>query len=546
MLRFFALVLLLAVSCQAQFSNLATTDTGDEVFLYTSLREAGSEQTRTSKIFALDEDGLHPLVEFKHGHPIHGSSPPTKIGVSGDGTLVAYDVRLPCLGGSSCWLRELSTGHLLDRGPGTETRPGPHLRISRNGRYILTWPSPGAMGSSPPAITDVTNGQSTTLEGLHCGQGSIASDGSALCAASRELFQVSPAGTIRNLGEIAVTEQRVDALTLSDSGTVAVYETLPDRRLFVLDVATGATTQLGPNDRESYGATLSNDGQWVLYLSVIGETPRLFFSRYDGSFWKQLLPSGVGVGEAALSGDGRVAWASTEDGRLLKIDTDTREVTEILAPPVIDEVSGRLVPGSLMHLHVWNMGNRIEMNGQEAPFYAGESSDIFVQVPWDLPKPEEERWFSMVTFPVVIRLVPPDGSLLESAVTRDYRSYYPAPFLDPMHEDWSGFVTPETPPRPGEVIHIYTTGLGPVDCPIETGQAAPVDRLCRPIRTIEWDYWWTSTDSMPAEILFAGLAPGLVGLYQIDAKVPEQPPANRLKLIADRYGEYVLADFIVR
>ena len=167
-----------------------------------------------------------------------------------------------------------------------------------------------------------------------------------------------------------------------------------------------------------------------------------------------------------------------------------------------------------------------------------------MQVPWELPHPPADRGW-----PYVIVSVSRTDSELEAATsefTTFYTPYNPAALLQPVHQDWTGFVSDDSPALPGEILHIYTSGLGPVDCPIRTGEPAPLDRLCHTVRPIEWDYWWTATDSVPAEVLFSGLAPGLLGVYQIEVRVPTSPPSARLKLIADRVGWYVAADFAVR
>ncbi len=525
-----------------QFVHLATTGAGEQVFFVTPLRETGSDQAARFKVFSLDEDGVHLLHQPEAPYGPYGISKPSGVSVASDGTVVAYDVVRTCIGGSSCFFQELSTGYLLERSGGEPEYAGPHVRISRNGRYYAAWSSPGAMMRRPAAITDRVTGRKVTVDGLFPGEGCVASDGSSLFLTYEGMVHVSPSGGMRRLVENPGPGWAFGRMSLDDGGSTAVYETSPRRRLFVVEVDRGISMQLGPDDRDSYGATLSSNGEWVLYVSVLGEIPQLFVSRVDGSQWRQLTNSAEGVAEAALSGDGRVAWVSTREGRLLKFDITTGKSTEILAPPMLDETAGWVVPGSLIPLRGRRLGGRVEVNGREAPAFVVDRENVFAQAPWDLPEPETQS-------PNVVVSVARDDSPLEATTLEfrlSYAPFFPTAFISPVHQDWSGLVTPENPARPNEVLHIYAVGLGPVDCPIETGQGAPLDRACVPTTPIRWDYWWTSTDSMPAEVLFAGLAPGLVGLYQIEARVPARPPAERLKLIANEYGWHVVAEFDVR
>jgi uncharacterized protein (TIGR03437 family) len=74
---------------------------------------------------------------------------------------------------------------------------------------------------------------------------------------------------------------------------------------------------------------------------------------------------------------------------------------------------------------------------------------------------------------------------------------------------------PSEPAMPGDYVAIFATGLGPVSSVIVEGQAASAD----PLATVQ-SHVEARIGGQPAEVQFAGLAPGLVGTYQVNAKVP--------------------------
>ncbi len=77
------------------------------------------------------------------------------------------------------------------------------------------------------------------------------------------------------------------------------------------------------------------------------------------------------------------------------------------------------------------------------------------------------------------------------------------------------------PARVGDVLEIYATGLGAVGEPPESGAIAPRDRL---VRTLAQPM--VRLADLPQEVLFAGLAPGLVGVYQVNVRVGEEVEAG--------------------
>jgi uncharacterized protein (TIGR03437 family) len=78
-------------------------------------------------------------------------------------------------------------------------------------------------------------------------------------------------------------------------------------------------------------------------------------------------------------------------------------------------------------------------------------------------------------------------------------------------------VSDAAPAKPGELLVLYVAGMGLTDSSAVTdGAASPgsplANALVQPALTM---------DGEPVHILFAGLTPTLVGLYQVDFEVPQ-------------------------
>ena len=79
----------------------------------------------------------------------------------------------------------------------------------------------------------------------------------------------------------------------------------------------------------------------------------------------------------------------------------------------------------------------------------------------------------------------------------------------------------------GGYISIYCTGLGATDPPVASGQAGPADRVVTVKTRVT-----VTIGGQPATVIFAGLAPGFVALYQVNAQVPAGvTPGNALPVV---------------
>jgi uncharacterized protein (TIGR03437 family) len=80
----------------------------------------------------------------------------------------------------------------------------------------------------------------------------------------------------------------------------------------------------------------------------------------------------------------------------------------------------------------------------------------------------------------------------------------------------AGAVGPGSRPiHPGEYIEVFATGLGPTDFLVNPGTPAPNTKLIRAARPVS-----LTIGGEQLEPTFAGLAPGFVGLFQLNVQVP--------------------------
>lgn len=95
-----------------------------------------------------------------------------------------------------------------------------------------------------------------------------------------------------------------------------------------------------------------------------------------------------------------------------------------------------------------------------------------------------------------------------------------------LHATTGALITPANPAQPNEYISLFLTGLGTVTPPVSDGAVGPSNPLSiADVYTasnlfVYFNDFNTGSVGNLGTIQFAGLAPGLVGLYQINVQVP--------------------------
>jgi uncharacterized protein (TIGR03437 family) len=163
---------------------------------------------------------------------------------------------------------------------------------------------------------------------------------------------------------------------------------------------------------------------------------------------------------------------------------------------------------------------------------------VAFQVPWDAPED-----IGRIELDLAVESRSPFQSAFNYWAVVAVQAYAPQLYLEgfrvaALHQDFSGPISPERPARPGEIIHAYGSGFGPVLPQPELGEAAKSNPLSSTTSPVVCAVSQRS-DSYPAQVLFAGLAPGWISLYQIDVRLPETLDSSEAHLncsIQDQIG----------
>ncbi len=100
-------------------------------------------------------------------------------------------------------------------------------------------------------------------------------------------------------------------------------------------------------------------------------------------------------------------------------------------------------------------------------------------------------------------------------------------FAAALHASTGALITSSNPAQPGEYLSLFLTGLGPVSPTVQDGALGPSNPLsiadlynAGNLGVFFNDYGANGSTGNQGTIQFAGLAPSLAGLYQINVQVP--------------------------
>lgn len=159
------------------------------------------------------------------------------------------------------------------------------------------------------------------------------------------------------------------------------------------------------------------------------------------------------------------------------------------------------------------LGNlRVTMGGFEVPLYYADGGQVNAQVPFELAGA------------TTASLVVSGRGAAGAPGTVTLVAAQPGIFTLSQSGVGQGIVTnavgriadSSNPVRAGDTVVIYATGLGLTAPAVASGAPSPTEPLARVVTPVT-----VTIGGREARVDFAGLTPSLVGLYQVNARLPE-------------------------
>jgi uncharacterized protein (TIGR03437 family) len=196
---------------------------------------------------------------------------------------------------------------------------------------------------------------------------------------------------------------------------------------------------------------------------------------------------------------------------------------QIIAPGAIvsilgTDLAGNVHSSSSVPLPTSLGDTSVSFNGTAVPLFSVSSVQIVAQAPFDLP--------AGVAVSVQVRR----GGSLSAVRSASVAAVSPGIFIVDqaskagavLHANGFSLVSASSPARSGESLLLYCTGLGPLQTAVKAGESAPNSP-----HLAETTYLPTVTIAgLTASVTYSGLAPGLVGVYQITVQAPAGLPAG--------------------
>ena len=535
----------------AQVEQLATSGDGGVLLFHSRFRlQTETDLGPQGKIYRWQDGVWTRLVAAPDiGFAV---SPPDVFSpfLSSDGKVVGWQINVGCVLCQIIVVPPLSSEVSGVSLPATFPRGT--VRMSPNGRYFTADDYPFRGAQYLDAATGATADVPVDLFARPVAR-ELANDGTALLLITqpKDAAQFNAPGTLSlwkpgSDPQPLYSENRVFGPAISANGGRIAFEAVVEggpnddqRTLMVLDTQTGERVAVGSMPPKDYRATFESfakpvwdaSGTKLIYRTFDDQARPVAISLWDAGTRESrvVLTSSEGFTSAVIGGDGRIIWAVTSTNRLLRLDLFTGLTDEILPPlgSITRGPDGDGVPGSAILIRGTGFTKtQIALDGDvQLPVVDAGPEGLWIQIPWEYASLDRGIHKLLIRsqnnpFEEFANIVLTPGISLHFATWSDPASGIA--YAKAVHQDFGSLITPLSPARRGETVHVYLTGLGPLDQTLPTGAPGPLSPLAHPLATLNCSLGNNLSQSL--QIPYVGYAPALIGIYQADITIPDDAP----------------------
>jgi hypothetical protein len=170
------------------------------------------------------------------------------------------------------------------------------------------------------------------------------------------------------------------------------------------------------------------------------------------------------------------------------------------------------------------LGTQVLIGGVASPLFYISPGQVNAQIPFELEAGKQYQVIvsanGALTTPQPIQLNAGAPAVLQ----------FTSGLIVAQHQDGT-LISDQSPAAPGEFVVLYMSGLGATDITVPSGQPSPSNPPARVLDTPV-----LTMNGKPVPVLFSGLTPSLVGLYQINLQVPADLTDGPYDIVVSQSG----------